>query len=180
MMETIGKPANVRICREPRLGGVEEALKWDNLKTIIERYKYRTDLFILCIDRDNEEYRNVRLQNLEEQAKQALTKTREKKLFVTVQAEQEVEVWLLAGQNLPKEWSWSDVRSERDPKEKYFEPFAEQRGYKKIDRAKDKVDRARAELGKEAATRYDRVRQLCPEVAALEKRIRDWIDELSK
>ena len=89
---------------------------------------------------------------------------------MAVQAEQELEVWLLAGQDLPKEWVWKEIRAERDPKEKYFVPFATQRGFV------NQQDEGREILAKEAANRYDRLRQLCPEVADLEERIRTWLE----
>lgn len=49
--------------------------------------------------------------------------------FFAENAWQELEVWLLAGHDLPREWSWQEIRQERDPKERYFVPFAKSRGY---------------------------------------------------
>ncbi len=52
MMEASGKPrARVRICHDPRLGGVAEALKWERVAEILDRYPM-IDLFLLCVDRD--------------------------------------------------------------------------------------------------------------------------------
>ena len=171
VMKAVGKPnAKVEICRQPLLGGIRKALKWSNQLEIINQYKYRIDLFLLCVDRDNDLKREKDLRNLERLAAQELAKNSKKQLFLAVQAEQELEVWVLAGQNLPKEWVWRDIRAERDPKEKYFEPFAHQRGFI------TNLDKARQVLSKEAAGRYERIKQLCPEVADLEERIRVWME----
>lgn len=38
MMAQLGKPrAKVRVCSDPLLGGVTEALKWDRIKQILQR-----------------------------------------------------------------------------------------------------------------------------------------------
>lgn len=171
VMKAVGKPnAKVEICRQPLLGGIRKALKWSNQLEIINQYKYRTDLFLLCVDRDNDLERERDLRNLERLAALDLAKNSRKQLFLAVQAEQELEVWVLAGQDLPKEWAWKDIRAERDPKEKYFVPFATQRGL-----AAER-DEGREILSKEAAGRYERIKQLCSEVADPEERIRTWLE----
>ncbi|AKT42767.1 hypothetical protein [Chondromyces crocatus] len=75
------------------------------------------------------------------------------------------EVWLLAGHDLPKDWGWQDVRSHEHPKEAYYRPFAKSRG------VLEEPAEGRGVLAKEAASRYARIRSLCPEVAALEARL---------
>ena len=47
--------------------------------------------------------------------------------FLAENAWQEVEVWVLAGHDLPSDWVWNAVREEPNPKEIYFEPFAKLR-----------------------------------------------------
>ena len=40
MLAEVGKPrAKVRVCRDPLLGGVVEALKWESISEIIDRYR---------------------------------------------------------------------------------------------------------------------------------------------
>ncbi len=57
------------------------------------------------------------------------------------------------------------------PKETFFLPYVRQR------RLLEEPGEGRKQLGIEAARRYGRVRQLCPEdVAALEQRIARWLD----
>jgi hypothetical protein len=165
MLKKKEKPrAKVIVCRDPLLGGVNEALKWERLHPIIEKYRSRIDVFLLCVDRDGLEGRKSALNNLEQRAAEVLS---EDKQFLAENAWQEVEVWVLAGQTqLPKDWNWSEIREEVHPKERYFLPFA------KICNALSEPGEGRKTLAQEAAKHYDRIRQLSPEVAELESRIR--------
>lgn len=167
LMKFIGKPkAKVRICQDPLLGGVSEALKWENIEAIIQQYPM-VDLFLLCVDRDGKEHRKEVLVRLEKKATEILG---DRKLLLTENAWQEIEVWVLAGQDLPKEYNWQEVRAEINPKETYFLPFAQQRNLL------DAPGEGRKPLAEEAAKRYDRIRQLCPEdIRNLETRIQAWI-----
>src|SRR5205085_10740520 len=55
MMHAAGRPqAKVRVCRDPLLRGVAQALHWQRIAEIIERYAGMTDLFLLCVDRDGD------------------------------------------------------------------------------------------------------------------------------
>jgi hypothetical protein len=169
MMTSLGRPrAKVVVCKEPLLGGVDEALKWDRIEEIITRYSGMVDLFLLCVDRDGREERKSRLNHAECRAADRLPADR---LLLGENAWQELEVWVLAGHDLPSNWSWREIRREVNPKETYFIPFARQRG------VQDGPGEGRRFLAIEAARRYDRIRQLCPEdVAVLEERIRRWVD----
>jgi hypothetical protein len=121
MLKHLGRPrARVVVCREPRLRGVAEALNWESISDIIKQYP-AVDLFLLCVDRDGNENRRLALNGIEVNAGSLLPPER---LFLAENAWQEIEVWLLAGHKLPKEWSWKAVRAERDPKERYYEPLA--------------------------------------------------------
>ena len=83
---------------------------------------------------------------------------------------QEVEVWVLAGHDLPGDWNWSDIRADLDAKETFFLPYVRQRGLLEA------PGEGRKKLSAEAARRYTRIRQLCPEdIGALEERIRLWL-----
>lgn len=168
MMSYLGKSKiKVQVCQNPRFQGVSQVLKWENLERILKQYP-QVDLFIVCVDRDGVEEREAKLKHLEEKAQIFLGQT--SRAMFGAQAWQEMEVWVLAGfRDLPKEWKWAEVRSERDPKEAYFYPYAEQRG------VIESPGRGRKTLGTEAAKNYDRVRRLCPEVQALETRIESWL-----
>ena len=84
------------------LGGVGEALKWERIQEILLFYSGMIDLYLLIIDRDGKAGRRQRLNELEGLAANLLPTDRG---FFAENAWQEVEVWVLAGHKLPKEWS---------------------------------------------------------------------------
>ena len=176
MMVAIGKPkAKVTVCKNPRLRGHAEALRWEKIQEILERYGGMTDLFLVCVDRDGNEDRRAKLDGLEKKAQKFLSeKYQSPKKFLGENAWQELEVWVLAGcEDLPKIWKWSEIRAERKSKTSYFMRFAEQRSLLEA------RCQGRGILAEEAAKRYDRIRQLCPEdIQELEKNLRQWCDRL--
>ena len=161
--------AKIRVCDDPLLGGVREALKWERIEQIIKRYRWKIDVFLLCVDRDGDENRKHALNRLEQLAAEILPLA---KYFVAENAWQEIEVWVLAGHlDLPTEWNWAEIRAELDPKELYFLPFATQRD------VLQGPGQGRKTLAQEAARRYPRIKQLCQEdIGNLETRIRIWLD----
>lgn len=166
MMLAIGARAKVRVCRDPLLQGVGEALKWERQAEIIEKYRGMVRLFLLIVDRDCDEQRAVRLQRLEQQAAGVLSGTN--RIFLAEMAWQEVEAWLLAGmRDLPTDWKWKEVRAECHPKERYYREYVQGRGLL------DDASEGRDVLAREAARNYHRIRKLCREdIAVLEDRIR--------
>ena len=147
----IGKPhAKVRICQDPRLRGVNEALKSERIAKIVGQYEGMTDIFILCVDRDGEKGRRQQLERLE-------SEFGAKRAFFAENAWEEIETWALAGLNLLPGWRWADVRAEIHVKEQYFDELARDRGLI------DEPSGGRKELGEEAARRIDAIRQKCPE-----------------
>lgn len=169
MMTAIGKPhANIRVCRDPLLGGIRQALNPERIEEILVRYRGMTDLFLLCVDRDGKPGRRGKLDELEALAGTLLP---DGKVMFAENAWQEIEVWALAGLDLPRDWNWAEIRQEPDPKEQYFESLARDRG------VWGELGEGRKTLAEEAARRYPRIRQFCPEdVAVLETRIRDWLN----
>jgi hypothetical protein len=161
LLEKAGKAkASVRVCQNPRLAGIGQALNKARIAEVVTMYPM-VDLFLLCVDRDGKETRRQRLDNIE----QHVLTTCEKPLLAE-QAWQEIEVWVLAGLDLPKDWSWKDIRAEIDPKETYYLPLAEQEGL--IGRP----DQGRSELTRRALSNLPRIRARCPEdIQALHKRI---------
>ena len=164
MLTAIGKPrANIRVCRDPLLGGIGEAMKWERISEILNRYRGMVHVFLLIVDRDGREGRRTSLDNLEARAAEVLP---EGSVFVAENAWQEVEVWLLAGLDLPKNWRWQEIRQEVNPKEVYFEPLARDRG------VMGGPGQGRRILAREAARNYGRIRSRCPEdIVALEARL---------
>lgn len=150
LFRSLRRKACVRICQEPVLGGVREALKSDRLAEIVESYHGMTDLFILCVDRDGQTGRRDRLDQLERRFAGDC-------MFFAENAWEELETWVLAGLELPKDWRWTDVRAEVNVKERYFDVLAKRRG------VHDGPGGGRKALGEEAAKRISAIRQKCPE-----------------
>ena len=150
LFRTLGKSAvHLQVCHDPRLRGVREALKMERMREIVKRYR-QIDLFILCIDRDGDTNRRQSLDRLEAELNNGQT-------FLAENAWEELETWVLAGLDLPKEWRWADVRAEVSVKERYFEPLAVQR------EVADTRGGGRKALGEEAARNIPAIRQKCPE-----------------
>lgn len=170
MFAEIGKPnANVRVCLDPLMGGISEATKWERIKEVLELYPM-VNVFLLIVDRDGIETRRRSLDGLETTAAAHLNSPRK---FLAENAWQEIEVWAIAGQPIPKGWNWVDVRGHRDPKEAYFDPLAAARNLQ------NEPGQGRTTLGKEAAKNYARVRTLCPEdVQQLENRLKQALAEM--
>jgi len=173
LLSQVGKPhANVKVPTRPRLRGLPQVLNRDNIRNVILLYP-ETDLFLVCVDRDGRAERRAELDALEEYvAAEGLL--RPGQALFAQEAHQELEVWLLAGHNLPKDWSWRALRAEPHPKEAYFEPFAVRTA------VANGVGGGRKILAEDAAQQYaPRVRRLCPELAKLEARILSWIKATS-
>jgi hypothetical protein len=169
LMAEIGKPrAKVRVCEKPVLGGVAQALKWERIRTILDLWGGQTDLFILIVDRDGEQNvgRRETLTSLEGQSAALL---KEGQALLGEHAIEEIEVWVLAGHDLPPGWKWSDVRADPHPKETYFAPFLAEHRKLPNDAA------GRAMVAEEAARSIRRVCLRCPEDV---KRLADRIREL--
>jgi hypothetical protein len=155
-----GSTAKVVICQDPLLGGIAQAMSWDRLVEVFDMYPM-VDLFLLLVDRDGEPNRRQSLNHLETRAAEHLGNDRQ---FLAEHAWQELEVWALAGHDLP--WPWQEVREERNPKEVYFLPYARSRGLL------DEPGQGRKTLSMEAAAKYRRVRSRCKEdLETLEDRL---------
>lgn len=151
LFRSIGKPrARVRVCQNPLLGGVAEALKSERIREVVDQHDGMTDVFILCVDRDGAPGRRQRLDQIEDEFGDDRT-------FLAENAWEEIETWALAGLDLPKGWRWADVRGEVHVKERYFNVLAEERG------VADDPDDGRKTLGEEAARNIPAIRRKCPE-----------------
>ena len=156
------KSVRVRVCRDPLLGGIGEALKFARIQEVIRQHSGMTDLFILCVDRDGVQGRRSRLDRIE-------AKFGNDRAFLAENAWEEIETWTLAGLKLPRDWNWVDVRAEVHVKERYFDVLARDRG------VADGPGGGRKVLGEKAAGNVRRIRtirQKCPEdFDALARRI---------
>ena len=140
----------IQICNNPRLRGVAQAMDSDRLAQIVQRYGSMMDAFVLCVDRDGVRGRRDRLDQIEKEFGN-------NRIFLAENAWEELETWVLAGVDLPRDWRWADVRAEVDVKERYFEPLADLRGLI------DSPGGRRETLGQEASRRIVAIRQKCPE-----------------
>ena len=148
LFSDLGRPTlRVEVCLEPLLGGVQEALKSERLRDVVQQYP-TVDIFILCVDRDGEEGRRQRLNEIEAEFGDT---------FFAENAWEEIETWLLAGLRLPSNWNWKEVRKEVQVKERYFELLVAERGLS------NSPGGGRKTLGDEAARRIGEIRRKCPE-----------------
>ena len=151
LVAELGKPRTIiEVCQDPLLGGVEQALKEEQLKLVFQRHPM-IDAFILCVDRDGKLGRRQQLTALESKL------SSDRQILIADHAWEELETWLLAGLTLPKEWSWQAIRADVSVKENYFVPLAQQRG---LDTAPGD---GRKPLGEEAARNISTIRAKCPE-----------------
>ena len=151
LFRSIGKRrARVRVCQDPLLGGIDQALRSERIQEVVDQHDGMTDIFILCVDRDGERGRRDRLDQIEGEFGIGLT-------ILAENAWEEIETWALAGLTLPQGWTWAEVRSEVHVKEIYFDVLARRRG------VADGPGGGRMALGEEAARRIPAIRQKCPE-----------------
>ena len=159
LLASMGKPrAKVRVCRDPLLGGIDEALKAERIAEIVDRYGDEVRIIILCVDRDGKPGRRLRLANIERKIEKRIeTRFGGGLDFLAADAWEELEAWVLAGLVLPGEWRWTVVRKEVQVKERYFDRLAKSLGL-----AAD-YGGGRERLGNLAARRVNVIRQKCPE-----------------
>lgn len=167
VFQSIGRVAKVAPLQH-RFRSVEQATDPELLLPELETRCGMVDLFILVVDRDCRAPgrprggdRAAALRHLEATIRES------GKLgschFIACEAIEELEVWLLAGFELPE---WKQIRDHCDPKEEFFEPFARDRGLF------DEPDEGRSKLMAEVLGFYRRrIRVLCPELQELEQRV---------
>jgi len=167
MFAEIGKPrAKVLMCVDPLLGGIDQATDWERIQDILEMYPM-VDIFLLLVDRDGVKTRRKALDGLEAKSEAILAEDR---VLLAENAWQEIEVWALAGQDLPKKWKWADIRREVHPKETYFVPWASKRSLL------DEPGQGRTTMGREAAANYKRILSRCKEdLESLQTRLSEWV-----
>ena len=147
--------ATVLVCRDPNFGGIGEAMKKERLKKdVIDRYPM-VNLFILLVDRDGDAGREVRASNLETELTAELTPRNAR--FVAELARQEVEVFVLAGHELPEGWTWQQIRADADVKNTAFQDLVRAMETEKLPHD------GRKKLMAEGIRNWARIRSRCPE-----------------
>lgn len=156
------RPAAITVLPEPRLRGTSDALNPEVIRTIVDENRGMTDLFILLVDRDCNREKN--------EAKLAARIQENADVLVGALAHQELECWMLALAELaqiPGAKSWSDVREDCDPKERYAAAFL--RDFQGPGGGRKAAMRA-------LSGKWPRLKQLCPEVGKLTLDVKAWLE----
>lgn len=156
----LGKEPWVETLSSPRLRGVAQAMDSSVLARIVAS-RPMIDLFLVLVDRDGDVHRSGLAQQREAEHKG--------RLFVCLAIE-EIEVWMLAVHRRDLEKvSWSEVRSEIHPKERFAWPFLETYA-PRLD-----IGAGQAEAMRELGKHWKGVLRCCPELKELQQRIRNWL-----
>jgi len=156
MLAECGK-RNVRVTvlTNPKLNGFEHACY--SVRQILYDYQH-FDLFLFLVDADGKD-RSGTFQELEALSGKLLC----------CAAKQEVEVWLLAGHQTKLGRDWKDVRDDASVKENVFLTFLAQHGDSR------RYGEGRDLLMQETLNNYRSLKQRCPELGDLERRIRELL-----
>ena len=159
MLSECGRPNAIVIPpKGPQPKGYEHAK--DLLRTrYFDLYRHM-NLLLFLPDADGKD-RDAEFRSLEEEA------GRQGVRLLCCAAKEEVEIWLLAGhrQRLPQ--PWQTIRSDTSVKENVFQPFLQEYGDPKAPGG------GRDVLMGQTLNGYGALLQLCPELAELERRIRE-------
>jgi len=160
MLAECGRPrAKVKVLDKPRPQG------YDHAKTLLrtqlfERYRFM-NLFLFLPDSDGRD-RSAEFQSLEREAEGSGIR------LICCAAIHVVETWLLAGHlDRLEERRWQDVRSDLSVKKNVFAPFLARYGNPKAPGGGRDLLMAKTLSG------YSSLLKRCPELAELERRIRE-------
>jgi hypothetical protein len=161
IFQYIGKPARVDMLEDPHLTGVSHALNPGTIEGIVLDNPME-DLFLVIVDRDgdNSGY---------ELAVAQLLRNHPGKLLACL-AHQEVEVWMIALHRDNIDAAWRDVRSHRDPKERFVRPFLEKMGWSGL------VGRGYKRAMRDLPGQWRGLLSVCPEIADLQREIAAWVE----
>lgn len=156
----LGRTARVDILNDPHISGAAQALDPALISEIIGD-NAMIDLFLLVVDRD-----------CDRMGHEAKTRARESEhpgKLIAALAWQEIEVWALAlhRQMLPDRWP--RIRTECDPKERYWDPLVRDQGWLGT------VGKGRKKAMRGLGAGWSGLRQVCPEIEALRERIEAWL-----
>lgn len=154
----LGLKARLSILPEPRLRGATAALDRDIVGGIV-RDNPMEDLFLLIVDRD------CNRTNHEALAKQR--QLEHPKKLIACLAWQEVEVWMLALYKDRLGVSFTEVRAECDPKERFADPLLNELGREGPGQGRKNAMRA-------LRKKWQSLRGTCPELNELAATIDAW------
>jgi hypothetical protein len=112
-------------------------------------------LFVLLIDRDGQAGRETAVARVEAELGAEVSKRGAQ--FIAELARQEVEVFILAGHDLPDHWSWQSVRGDPDVKNTFFRELVRLKGTSRLPHD------GRKKLMAEAIRNWTRIKNRCPE-----------------
>lgn len=157
LLNALGKPqAKVVLLTNPRAQGYAHIKT--QLPLIWQRYQH-FDLLLFLPDRDCRAGGPAEAQALE--AKAHATGLRQ---FWVCAAEEEVEVWLLAGHVKKLPQPWSTIRADCDVKERFCVPFLARYG-------DQSAGGGRERLMEETVQNWDGLLERCPELKTLQTRL---------
>lgn len=160
IFKDLARAARVEVLREPHLRGVSQALDKDTVAEIVDDNRM-IDLFILAVDRDCDRENNS--------AKAAERCAEHPDNLVAVLAREECEVWALAPHRAELGVGWSEVTDDCDPKEHYFDPFIESKGWLGT------VGKGRKRAMRGFGAAWTGMLTVCPELAQLKRDIEQWL-----
>lgn len=162
MLEACGKiNPRVDVLSDPRPRGYQHAKSLVREPAFLARYRHM-NLILFLADADGRgEDRRAEFLLLEGEAASRGVR------LLCCAAEQEVEVWLLAGHRSRLDQPWKYIRQEVSVKELVFAPFLKTWG------RPQRPGGGRDLLMKETLGNYRSLLQLCPELAELERRLRE-------
>lgn len=160
LFSDLGRPARIEVLSQPRLRGVAQALSSALLSNLAETFRM-IDLFLVLVDRDAD---------LERPGVAAAREAEHRgRLFVCLAIE-EVEVWMLALHRDTLGVRWTEVRAEKNPKERFATPFLESNA-PRLD-----AGGGRAWAMRELGPAWRGLLQVCPELQDLRERLESWLE----
>ncbi len=155
LLSEAGKPkAQILVLRDPKTGGFTQACELIGTGKLRERYGYY-DLWLFLPDGDQ----NRDLRTLETLV------TNQKAKLVSEYLTPEVEVAVVAGHPQGDTRDWQTKKQHPKFKEAIFTPFLAAHGNRTA------PGQSREKLMLEALSNYERMKQLVPELAELERRV---------
>ncbi len=159
LFEELGRTARIEVLQDPHLEGIDQALKPEMVKRIVDENPM-VELFLLIVDRDCNRFQN--------EARAAAREQDHPGRLLACVAFEEVEVWMLALHREALGERWGAIRSECDPKELYAEPFLREQGWL------SQVGKGRKRAMRGLAAQWKSLLTMCPELARLRERLQDW------
>lgn len=158
MLVECGKPnARVTVLSNPRAKGYEHA-KALLRNQLFSRYRHK-DLLLFLPDADGRD-RTEEFRSMEEEGQRRGVR------LLCCAAEQEVEIWLLAGYRDRLDRRWQELRADVSIKENVFKGFLATHGDPKA------AGGGRDRLMQATLESYRSLLAVCPELAQLEKKFR--------